>query len=414
MAIKDFYQSIRPTLDLNFAGTSTVDPRITFSRASTATYFDEFGVMRTAHANAPRIDFDPVTGECKGLLIEEQRTNLLKYSEQFDNVVWDKNSVSVVANAITAPDGSQTADKVIENTSNSEHFVRSPPISCPAGTYISSVYWHESSERSLYLRTAHVGETYSTSQVVFNKSTLTLGSVSGNGVSASAQRVGNGWWRICLVFYITGTRNVQHGCQLWATTSYYSGDDTSGIYVWGAQLEAGSFTTSYIPTTTAQVTRAADVAIMTGVNFSSWYEQDEGAFISVFDSAGYDSLIVYSVSDGTSNESMYLTPLSSSNGNKTAFTGIVGGIAQAGLVSSTPYAANSKTTYALAYKADDFAGSINGEHVASDVTATLPIVGRLSIGSNWSASSNFINGHIHRLAYYPKRLSNYNLQALSA
>lgn len=100
---------LRPSLLLDFANSGRVDPRITFSRVSTATYFDNKGVLRTAPAGVPRIDYDPATGECRGLLVEEQRTNFLRYSEEFDNAYWIKARSSITTNAVTAPDGTLSA-----------------------------------------------------------------------------------------------------------------------------------------------------------------------------------------------------------------------------------------------------------------------------------------------------------------
>jgi hypothetical protein len=117
------YPTVRPSLNLDFANSQSVDPRITFTRASTATRVNANGLIEVVASNSPRIDFDPATQVCKGLLIEEQRTNLLTYSENFDNAAWGKQSVTVNANAAIAPDGTLTADKLIESTTNAVHYV---------------------------------------------------------------------------------------------------------------------------------------------------------------------------------------------------------------------------------------------------------------------------------------------------
>ena len=107
------------SLDLNFsqykALTDSVSGTnlITFSRASTGTYVDSDGLIKTAVADAPRFDHDPVTGESLGLLIEEERTNLFTYSEEFDDATWLKSNATVTANDAVAPDGTSTADKLI-------------------------------------------------------------------------------------------------------------------------------------------------------------------------------------------------------------------------------------------------------------------------------------------------------------
>lgn len=247
-------KALRPTT-ISFPSTGQ------FIRASTATYVEN-GLVKTASNNIPRWQ--------NGILfLEDSSTNLVTYSEQFDNAAWAKSAATVTANAIVAPDGITTADKIVENTTNAEHYIRSASVTLNAGTYCASVYWHESSERSLYLRVVHTGDTFSTSQVTFLKSTLTLGAVSGNAISANAVKIGDGWWRIELVFTITGTRTVQHGIQLWSTSSVYTGDNISGVYAWGAQLEAKPKATSYIPTVATSVTRQADTFTGTGLIYTS-------------------------------------------------------------------------------------------------------------------------------------------------
>ena len=107
MAISQNFPNTRPSLNLNFARSKTLDPRITFIRTQTgseASYVDESGIIRYASADEPRFDHDPETGRCLGLMIEEQQTNVLLYSEEFDTG-WTSTNASVTANATTAPDG---------------------------------------------------------------------------------------------------------------------------------------------------------------------------------------------------------------------------------------------------------------------------------------------------------------------
>ena len=411
MAIKDSYPAIRPSLDLNFAGSRMVDPRITFTRASTATYFDDKGVMLTAPAGVPRINFDQATLECNGLLIEEQRTNLLTYSERFDNAAWAKKSVTVTANAAVTPDGTLSADKIIEDTVNSEHHVRSQGISCAAGTYTMSVFWHESSDRSPYLRVVHIGDTNDTSEVLFSKASLSLNQVSGNAVSASATNVGKGWWCIALVFSILATRTVQYGVQLWSTTSVYTGNGTSGIYIWGAQLEAGTFPTSYIKTEASQVTRAADNAVMTGTNFSDWYRQDEGTVVADYSCfSAQSNSCPWGLSDGTvSNYLVEALVLAS-----TPYSRIISSNAGVTQINENFQATNfSMVRTVVGYSLNNTGMAQYGVLRPIDITFNPPTVDRLKIGGSGYFSDRFC-GHIKRFSYYPRRLSDTNLQALSA
>ena len=286
MAIANKYPTIRPALNLDFANSKTIDPRITFSRASSATYFDEKGVMRTAPAGVPRIDFDPETGECKGLLIEEQRTNLLTYSEQFYNAAWTKGRVSVVENAVISPDGTLTANKLVEDTtaSNTHFITKTKNATSNAMTF--SCY-AKAAERTRFQLQAYEAITpASPVSVLFDLSTGTVVSSTGNTTSGYMVPVGNGWYH-CVATgtaaLVSTTWNIRLAS---GSVTSYTGDGTSGIYIWGAQLEAGSFPTSYIKTEASEVTRAADTAVMTGTNFSDW-ANSVGTILAKYKTAGW-------------------------------------------------------------------------------------------------------------------------------
>lgn len=423
MAVQSNFPSLRPTLNLDFAGSRTVDPRITFARASTATYFDEFGGMRTAPANTPRIDFDPVTSECKGLLIEEQRTNLLTYSEQFDNAVWGCTYATVTSNSLVAPDGSQTADKLVETggTGALPRFSWNQNIT-NATIYTISIYAKEvsgSAKRYLQIH-ANSGFTQVSSggsqgaNFDLSSGTVTLT----NGFTASISAVGNGWYRCTVITSASNSTTAGFRIALQDNptaemAAVWSPTGTGSIALWGAQLEVGSFPTSYIPTTTAQVTRAADSTVMTGGNFSSWYKQDEGTFFADYilgaDNSSLGVLYIYDGVTLNNNISMRY-----STGTIAQYMVNSSGISQVNLTSSG-YSAPGKYKRAVVYAKDSFQQGINGVLPSSEATSgKVPLVTTLVIGAENTAGSNSINGHICRIAYYPKRLSNTNLQALTA
>lgn len=247
----DLRPSSIPVFRNDILNSGVLDPRVTFSRNSTATYFDKFGIMRTASAGVPRIDYDPITGECRGLLVEEQRTNLVTYSEQFDNAVWTKTNVTITANAVTAPDATTTADKLIPSSSGS---LRSIYYTMSvAGLSTFSVYAKAGEKSKIFL--FPVGSNDPVAGVWFD---LTAGTYSANGgVAGAIVNASNGWYRCSAVF--TNAAYAEIGV---ADTMLYRdviANGTDGIYIWGAQLEAGSTATSYIPTVATKVTRAADV-----------------------------------------------------------------------------------------------------------------------------------------------------------
>ena len=413
MAIKDLYPLTRPTLDLNFAGSRTVDPRITFTRASTATYFDEFGVMRTAPANTSRIDFDPVTGECKGLLIEEQRTNLLTYSEQFDNAAWVKARTTIAANTIVAPDGTLTADKLVEDTTASAaHYARSGGSLTASAVYTVSVFTKAAERTSFYIGFGTSTGWAASGAAVFDLQTGNCRS-SNAAVVADMTPIGGGWYH-CIA---TTTKNATTGTatfdltllDTYIGTGLYDGDGTSGIYIWGAQLEAGSFPTSYIKTEASQVTCAADSAAMTGSNFSSWYRQDEGTLYAEFQTpvdmvANQCAVSIHGGSAANYFSIGTRVPTAVVGGQIRVSGGTTQNIGDFGAGA----ASFIKTVFAA--KSGDFAISANGAAVATN-TSIMPYgLNTLFIGGITSMNQSLT---IRKLSYYPKRLSNAQLQALT-
>lgn len=423
ISITDSLPTIRPSLLLDFANSKQVDPRIAFTRASAATYFDAQGVLRIAASGVPRIDHDPVTGECKGLLTEEARTNLLTYSEQFDNAAWVKTRSSIVANAAVAPDGTMTADKLVEDTSvNLTHQIGQTTTITASATYAFTVFV-KSVERAQCQLVLSVGSDSISADYDITAATATNRANAGSGVIASSSitPVGNDWFRVSIIGVVSaagGSGSALFRLRSGGTNSY-TGDGTSGLYVWGAQLELGAFATSVIPTTSAAATRAADVASMSGANFSEWYRQDEGTFVVGFgapnipsDTATYGR--VYSAHGGTNANSIDVLINGGWTPDRIVAIINVGGVASfdsAGTANGWVATPVSYAVNATAYKADSFATSWNGLAAVTDSAGALPVVNQLNIGCYLSDSQ--LNGHIKRIAYYPKRLTNAELQAIT-
>ena len=245
-----------------------------FTRSTTATYFDANGVMQTAPVDVPRIGYDPVTHAHTGLILEGAATNLLTYSEQFDNAAWAKARSTVTANvgSVTAPDGSNYADKLVEDTANNLHVAYQSCTVTSGQIYTFSIYLKAGERTKLFLNlsVAFPGA----SDVAFD---LVAGNAS--GITNTINPVGNGWYRcsITATANATGAANVNLYC--YTTAVSYTGDGTSGLYIWGAQLETGSVATSYIPTTSTQVTRAADVVTGSGLIYTDVPENDYAAWL---------------------------------------------------------------------------------------------------------------------------------------
>jgi hypothetical protein len=308
-----------PSIDWDLRGPS-LDPSLTFTRASIGTYFNSQGVLQTAAANTPRFDWNPATGRPRGLLVEESRTNSLLYSQGFDNAAWSKSSsLSITTGAITAPDGSNTGFKLCDTDSGPTsvgHSMSQPVTSANAqSTYTLSVYAQAADRPYLVLRALSVSTTGNYFAGMFH---LDTGACSASnvgtatGATASMQPVGNGWYR-CSITGIAdpaGTGGIDPTIFSPANSSassIYVGTPGQGIYVWAAQLEAGAFATSLIPTTTAAVKRAQDV--LTSTSFP-WFNANAGTFAieaaAMSTLAGGSSLV--SFDDGANNGMMLYKP----------------------------------------------------------------------------------------------------------
>jgi hypothetical protein len=403
------------SLDLQFARTKTLDSRITFTRASSGTFVGSDGLLKTATTNEARFDHNPTTGESLGLLVEEARTNLLLQSEDL-GTTWAPANTTVSTNQTVAPDGVTTADKILETATTTEHNIRQDTASQSAGTYTFSIFAKAAERSNLQFAATGVLGSF---RANFNLATGTLGSVN-TELTASIIPYPNNWYR-CVVTRTTtasGTLRAQWNIvtsDTAARVESYAGDITKGLLIWGAQLEAGAFATSYIPTTTATATRAADVASITGTNFSSFYNQTEGTFFVDSNQANVTptSRIVAASNNATANR-IILSRGSASGGNIN-FTVTDAGIVQVSTVTlGTSIAAGTSNIVAAVYKAADFAGSVNGLTPVTQGTGTVPgVLTQLTIGNGETLGSNTMTGTIKRLTYWPQRLSNSTLQAVT-
>ena len=367
----------------------------------------------------PRFDYDPVTLAPKGLLIEEQRTNLLLQSAEFDNAVWGKSNSTVTANAATAPDGTATADYVVRASTVASVTLQR------TGLGITGIQTHTA---SIYAKAATAGNNLglrlqgtfpSRADVVVNLLTgavLFSAAVNFTLVGTAVSNAGNGWYRISITAtsdstgidrFITGPTAVANGS--WESSS----TTLSDAYLWGAQLEAGAFPTSYIPTTTAAATRAADVAVMTGANFSNWYRQDEGTLFAETQlaSAAARNAASFDVNDGGTNNRVIFRALTTGGADQVVVRS--GGATVATLASaSSPTVAVRKS--AIAYKLDDFAFTAAGLTPVIDTLGAVPVsVNQMLIGFA-AGPGEYLGGHLRRISYFPRRLTNSELIGLTS
>ena len=409
MTIKTLYPNVRPTLDLAFAATKALDPRITFTRASTGTYVGSNGTLRTAGINEARFDHSPLTLESLGLLVEEARTNLLLQSQDF-TTSWSQTNVTITPNTTISPDGSTNADTLAINVIAANTSQTTQTFT--AGSTITvSVFAKKNTSNFIRFELGSLCSCW------FNLDTgVTASNNAGSGSvlfsAKSIQSFGGGWYRCSLT--VTTTTITTLGVSIFATNA----DNTtssigSSAFLWGAQTEVGAFPTSYIPTTSATVTRAADVASITGSNFSSWYNQTEGTVFAEYKRLVNNTGRILTFNDTTSSEQIRIAASLSTN-IRPDWQVLDNSVVQANVLGTVEVAVGAAGKTAGTYKLNDFQQATNSTLGTADTTGTLPTPTVLNIGANESGSNSMLNGTIKRLTYWPWRLSNATLQALTS
>jgi hypothetical protein len=373
--------------------------------------------LQTAGNNVARFDHNPTTGESLGLLIEESRTNLQVYSEEFNNVAWSKQRITITPNTIVAPDGTLTADKLFVTTDTGWHYIFDSNSVTSGNTYTISFYAKKAEQEyiSAHFPSVEFGDTNVGNSCTFNLSTGVISNQGTYLLSASITDVGNGWYRCSLTKEATSTASadliITLPNQSSFTTSGYTGDGYSGVYLWGVQLEQASFPTSYIPTVASQVTRSADGASMTGTNFSDWYRQDEGTLYveckTNDQNTGFPGIF----------ELDNQTVGAVSTSNRIALLGRPSGLINVQIARSSSEVniqissdfRNDFLKAVLAYRNNDV--NLTTETTSGiDTDVVIPTVINFSIGEQ---NTGYLNGTIKKLAYYPLRLTNNELVDLT-
>ena len=371
------YPICRPSLDLDFTQ-EVLDPRITFSRGSIGTRVNRNRLIETVSANQPRFDYDPVTGECRGLLIEDTRNNLLTNSNtdvEFSNGARPNTWTS----GQLAPDGSSTAKLCVTNNRSFKEY-----ISASVNNVVSTFSIYLKTNGSIVTRTFDLRDI--SSDTVRTTKTITITP---------------NWQR----FDITGT--VQsNGIRVEITGGILN------IFAWGAQLEQGAFPTSYIPTTASTVTRSADNASMTGTNFSSWYNQTEGTVFCVYKNNTTDFTTRKNVYSITSPN--YAIELRSPNAGSSSLR-----FSYNGQFNSIP----NQISASLNQRKTAFSFNQNKHYAYIDSVYVVPsnlnqlndnTKNSLLIGNRLISATDYLNGTISRLTYYPRALKPNQLQFLTA
>jgi hypothetical protein len=235
------------------AGVVTTNAGLTVTRASS-------GYAETSDGRLVSFGSGVLRHTDKGLLVEGARTNLLTYSQAFDDAAWSKVQSSVNANVVTAPDGTLTADTFLDALGQTYAEISESVNFALSGNYVLSIFAKQGTRRYVFmaLPSAQFG---SNVDAYFDLQDGVVKSTGASAVSASIQTLANGWCRCILVGNATSTGSgslfVYH-VNASGDSVFYTGDGAGSLYLWGAQVEAGAFASSYIATIASAVTRAAD------------------------------------------------------------------------------------------------------------------------------------------------------------
>ena len=347
----------------------------------------------------PRLEYDPATGEALGYLAEGSSTNLVTYSEQFDNAAWTKTLVTVTPNDATAPDGSKSADKLIESSSSGAHTIGSSSTSITSGNNYTLVVFAKAAENS-FIQIIPSSTVFGvTSHANFDLVNGLLGTV--NTGEATIKNYGNGWYKCsysltAIASSSTGPLNI--GLITSATanrTESYAGDGSSGIYIWGAQVEEQPFATSYIRTEGSTVSRSADVMTV-NESLVPRFEDDYSVFseFNIVSDSGVPARAVYHIESPTSSSVAAGTSVFIGNPN------VLSARSSSDAYSINPDVEVGATRFAITKNQLLSSFYING--VLSEAISSTPEVGSsnsFTIGDSASASNHF-NAHVKQITIY--------------
>lgn len=348
--------------------------------------------------NLPRIDY---SGGCGSLLLEPQRSNLMVHSEYFGAGDWVKAATSISSNATTSPEGVINAAKIVENSANTYHHINDTNVAVSSGqAYTLSVF--AKADGRNFLRLLYDDGT-TASNAYFN---LLTGAVHANtNCTPSIESMGDDWYRCSITMTSGGTSTyIQFLLDTNGSGAIYQGDGTSGIYIYGAQLEAGSYPTSYIPTYGSAATRTGDGGT---TNIDSLINESEGVLF-----------LDYIVNDITSaypvDFQLQYNGTNSVNGvtifqqGSTPSVVVRSGSTQVFYAALASSLVGDRNKIALAYKKNDYVVYQNGVKVLESFSGNAPVALneiRISDGTR--------NFNINQSLLFKSRLTNNELAALT-
>ena len=367
----------------------------------------------TDRLNVPRLTYQNGGGGCPSLLLEKQSTNLVTYSEQFDNADWSKIGSTITANATISPDGTQNADKLIEDTSTGNHRIVNTAFAVNNGNaHSQSWYVKYFNNQWIQLNRGQEGSGYLNFDLI-NGVVGYTGGITDYQISNMA----NGWYRISINYVVTGTYATA-GISILDTNvnaryESYVGDGTSGVYIWGCQYEQSSYPTSYIPTTSSSATRVADACSKTGI--SSLIGQTQGVLFVDLVITGTTGNNRFSISDGSNTNWIFIATPEDGGTSSSRFYIKTNGSVAVDVGTSSYLTFGQRYKLALAYKSGDWAVYANGSLLYSGTDSIASVSSALSQFNFFNATGGEADTgeQVNQAILFPTRLTNSELASLT-
>ena len=382
-----------------------------FTRSGSATRINSQGLIETVANGQSRLNYPLIDGKvvgCPSHLLENSATNLVQYSEEFSNAYWTKNLSSITSDSVISPNGTQDASKLISSNDGLNSRIEYFPTLADNTVYTSSIFVKKGDLDfiSLNLR----DKTGVTRVAYFDIDNGTVSSTINSPTDAKIENYENGWFKVSVSVNV-GSGGTQPRAQYVLASA--DGDVDTGLntfsFIWGAQLEQGSYPTSYIPTNGSTVTRSAEAA--NGAGDADTFNDSEGVFMTEISALSDDSTNrIFGISNNSNfNESILLRY--SNNSNE-----IIAQVRKGGVYEfSMTHTLNDSTLFskiAFKYKQNDFSLFVNGFEVDTSPTGDI-ITGLDTLSLSYVGGNQFF-GNTKQIQYYNSSLTDSELEKISS
>lgn len=413
-------------IDFDFtAMESLAGTPFTFTRASSATRFNKDGILEVVPTNVPRFDYDPVTKEPKGLLIEASRTNVM------NQMIYTSNgsNISRIDNFGIAPNGIQESQRLIVNGTGSSNWLGGSINSSTVGTgsWSSSVFVKRIGTGSFarYFRHGFRSDGFNRRYgVTVDLETMTVEKYELGGATVGVVSIidmGNGWYRIFADNIVIGGGFSTATVESWfvsdflgSNTSTVVGNGFNGVEIWGIQTELNSFSSSPIPVYGTPITRSAEICVSSNLSTVE-YNTTEGTIVAEFLPFISSHFISQTAISFDNNSAVNTIHIKTNGGTPAGLRAVVINNNSVQVANNTSNTVNNRVIMkgAFAFKENDFAWCLNGGTPSTDSSGTVPSsITQIRLG-NGGSGIEVLFGYIRKFTYRSSRLSNTVIQQLT-